>query len=141
MAMSAHWKFCAVLFLIVGLLAGFAGVAAATTASEKAKTASGAKPSQSDILTCDDFNTDFAQLAAETSFGDVNVLQLINDGVKAKNPTIRQAVRQLAVQLSDQALRSGAPTQTYELDPLTWALFRDFYAVGAACNRFRIGPL
>ena len=138
--MNAHWKFYVVLFLMVGLLAGFASAAAATTSSDKAKTVSGAKPSQSDILTCDDFNTDFAQLAAESPFVDVNVLQLINDGVKAKDATIRQAARQLAVQLGDQALRSGAPTQTYELYPLTWALFRDFYAVGAACNRFRIGP-
>lgn len=138
--MNKYWKLCAALFLVAGLFAGSASVAAATTASEKAKTVSGAKPSQSDILTCDDFNTDFAHLAAESPFVDVNVLQLINDGVKAKDATIRQAARQLAVQLGDQALRSGAPTQTYELYPLTWALFRDFYAVGAACNRFRIGP-
>ena len=138
--MNGHWKFCVVLFLMVGLLAGFASVAAATTASNKAKTASGGKPSQGDILACDDFNTDFAQLAAESPFVDVNVLQVIDDGLKAKEPTIRQAAHQLALQLSDQALRSGAPTQTYELYPLTWALFRDFYAVGAACNRFKIGP-
>src|ERR1700683_614342 len=68
MVMNAHWKFYVVLFLMVGLLAGFASAAAATTSSDKAKTVSGAKPSQSDILTCDDFNTDFAQLAAESPF-------------------------------------------------------------------------
>jgi len=138
--MTTPWKFCVAIFLIAGLLGGCASVAAPTTASRKAKTATGPKPSQSDILACDDFNTDFAQLAAETPFVDVNVLQLINDGVKAKDPVIRMANRQLAMQLSDEALRSGAPTETYELYPLTWALFRDFYAVGTACNRFNIGP-
>lgn len=136
--MTARCYFYVALILIAGLLVSCASVAAATTTSKK--TAPALKPNQSDILVCDDFNTDFAQLAAESPFIDVNVLQVINDGARAKDPGIRLATRQLAVQLSDQALRSGAPTETYELYPLTWALFRDFYAVGSACNRFGIGP-
>jgi hypothetical protein len=138
--MTAYWKSCVALFLIVGLLAGCASAAASTTVIRKAKIGTVPKPSQSDILVCDDFNTDFAQPAAESPFIDVNVLQVITDGSKVSDPRLRLAARQLAVQLSNQALRSDAPTETYELYPLTWALYRDFYAVGAACNRFGIGP-
>jgi hypothetical protein len=138
--MTAYWKSCVALFLTVGLLAGCASAAASTSAPKRAKTGTVPKPSQSEILVCDDFNTDFAQLTAESPFIDVNVLQVITDGFKVSDPHLRLAARELAVQLSNQALRSGAPTETYELYPLTWALFRDFYALGAACNRFGIGP-
>jgi hypothetical protein len=94
------------------------------------------KPSASDILACDDFNTAFAQLVAGSSFADVLVL---SDGVKVSDPGIRRCY-QLDVTLSNQALRSGAPVQIYLLTPLTWAAFQDMYKVGAACNRLGIGP-
>ena len=98
------------------------------------------KPSASDLLACDDFNTDFAQLVNGSTFVDVLVLQAIDDGVKASDPGIRRAAHQLDATLGNEALRSGAPVQTYLLTPLTWALFQDMYAYGAACNRFGIGP-
>ena len=145
--MTAHWRFCIGLFLTAGLFTGC--TTSATTASRKVSTATPTittttttvpTPSGSDTVACDDFNTAFAQLVAESPFIDVNVLQAINDGLKADDPGIRLAAHQLDTQLSDQALRSGAPTETYELYPLTWALFQDVYKYGAACNRFGIGP-
>jgi hypothetical protein len=145
LVMAAHWKLCIGLFSTAGLLAGCTtSVTTAfrrgTTALTTTTTTTVPKPSASDILACDDFNTDFAQLVAGSPFGDVLVLQAINDGLKASDPGIRLAAHQLDTTLGNQALRSGAPVQTYVLSPLTWALFQDMYAYGAACNRFRIGP-
>jgi hypothetical protein len=135
--MTAHWKFCIGVFLTAGL---FAGCTTSATTASSTTTSTAPTPSQSDILACDDFNTDFAQLVNGNSFGQVLVLQAINDGVKASDPGIRLAAHQMSVQLGNQALRSGAPVQTYLLEPLTWALFEDVYRFGAACNRFGIGP-
>jgi hypothetical protein len=131
------------LLLTAGLLAGCTtSVTRGTTATATTTTTatSDPKPSASDILACDDFNTDFAQLVNGSTFVDVDVLQAINDGVKASDPGIRLAAHQLDATLGTQALRSGAPAQTYVLSPLTWALLQDMYAYGAACNRLRIGP-
>lgn len=127
---------------IVGILClGSVLAACSTSTVETSSTATTVpKPSASDILACDDFNTDFAQLVNGSPFGDVLVLQAIDDGVKASDPSIRLAARQLDTTLGNQALRSGAPVQIYLLSPLTWALFKDMYAYGAACNRLGIGP-
>jgi hypothetical protein len=114
--------------------------AGASSSTRTTSTTTVPKPSASDILACDDFNTDFAQLVNGSTFVDVLVLQAINDGLKASDPGIRLAAHQLDTTLGNQALRSGAPVQTYVLSPLTWALFQDMYAYGAACNRFGIGP-
>ena len=127
--------------LVVVVVVGLAGCTTSVTPTTTTTTTTPVpKPSASDILACDDFNTDFAQLASESTFIDVNVLQVINDGLKASDSGIRQAAHQLGTTMSNQALRSGAPVQTYELYPLTWALFKDVYAYGAACNRLGIGP-
>lgn len=144
--MTSHWKFYGGLFLTAGLFAGCTTSAPSVSVTESRNTPTTTTtttvptPSESDTLACDDFNTAFAQLVAESPFVDVNVLQVINDGLKADDPGIRLAAHQMATQLSNQALLSGAPTETYELYPLTWALFQDVYTYGAACNRLGIGP-
>jgi hypothetical protein len=135
----ALWAGCA---LVLALVSGCTQVVTSGSrrVSSITTTTTVPKPSASDTLACDDFNTDFAQLVNGGTFADVLVLQAINDGVKASDPGIRLAAHQLAKTLSDQALRSGAPVQIYLLTPLTWALFEDMYAFGAACNRLGIGP-
>jgi hypothetical protein len=146
--MIKHWKSCIGIVLAACLVMGYATPASSASGeglktSHKHSTTTSStvpKPSQSDILACDDFNTDFAQLVNGSTFIDVNVLQAITDGAKASDPGIRLAAHELAVQLGQQALRSGAPTETYELFPLTWALFQDVDRFGSECNRFDIGP-
>jgi hypothetical protein len=144
--MIKQWKCCIGIVLAAGLAMSYTTPASsaprkgAKTSHKQSTTTTTPRPTQSDVLACDDFNTDFAQLVNGSTFVDVNVLQAITDGVKASDSGIRLAAHEMAVQLGQQALRSGAPTETYELSPLTWALFQDFDRFGSACNRFEIGP-
>lgn len=144
--MIKHWKPWIGIALTAWLLTGSATPAlSASRGGSKSShnhttTTTVPKPSQSDIVACDDFNTDFAQLVHGSTFIDVNVLQAMTDGAKTSDSGIRLAAHELAVQLGQQALRDGAPTETYELYPFTWALFQDVERFGSACNRFGIGP-
>lgn len=71
------------------------------------------KPSASDILACDDFNMDFAQLVDGNSFGDLLVLQAIDDGLKASDPGIRLAAQRREWTRHRQAPRRVTPTFTH----------------------------
>jgi hypothetical protein len=142
--MVKQWKSWIGIVLAAGLVLSYTSSASSASSNSKtphnhSTTTTIPKPSQSDVLACDDFNTDFAELVNGSTFIDVNVLQAITDGAKASDPGIRLAAHELAEQLSQQALRSGAGAETYELFPLTWALFQDVDRFGSACNRFSIG--
>jgi hypothetical protein len=143
--MIKRWQSCIGIVLAAGVVMGYTTPASSASSNSKtphkhSTTTTIPRPSQSDVLACDDFNTDFAQLVNGSTFIDVNVLQAITDGAKASDPGIRLAAHEMAVELSQQALRSGAGAETYELYPLTWALFQDVDRFGSACNRFAIGP-